>query len=96
MQTDTMNQVAQKMSATPIVDGLPSIPGNGGNGATGTTGFDGILNNTQGFNGTSEDLAYYFQLQAEVARETLMWQTLSNMLKARQDASLNSVRNMRN
>ena len=90
-----MQQIVAKMTGTagpgagPLGGALPNVPGQG-------NGFDGLLDRGPGdFNGTSEDLAYYFQLQAEIARETLMFQTLSNMLKARQDASLNSVRNMR-
>ena len=57
--------------------------------------FDNVINTTIPFNGTTNDMAYYFELQVQIARETLFFQTISNILKARQDASLNSVRNMR-
>jgi hypothetical protein len=57
--------------------------------------FSDQINSTIPFNGTTQDMAYYFELQVQVARETLFFQTISNIIKARQDASLNSVRNMR-
>ncbi|HRC85492.1 MAG TPA: hypothetical protein PK413_07785 [Thermoanaerobaculia bacterium] len=56
--------------------------------------FDHVLGDVP-FNGGPTDLAFYFQLQVKIAQETLFFNTISNIVKARQDASMNSVRNMK-
>ena len=48
------------------------------------------------FTGSPQDMLYYFQLQMQVARETLFFNSISNITKARQDAAMNAVRNVKN
>lgn len=87
---DNINPIIDRMQG-PSADNPVDIPfGNADDLQTGQPG------NNPGFTGGPEDLLYYFRLQVQVARETLFFQTISNVVKARQDAALNSVRNVRN
>lgn len=47
-----------------------------------------------GFDGTSDALRY-LELQRAIQEETRTFETLSNVMKARHDATMNSIRNMR-
>jgi hypothetical protein len=46
------------------------------------------------FRGKSETLQY-LQLQRDIERETRAFETASNVLKARHDATMNAIRNLR-
>lgn len=47
-----------------------------------------------GFGGLSETLAY-LELQREIERETRIYETASNILKARHEATMSSIRNIK-
>ena len=54
----------------------------------------GELLNDPKFSGKSE-MSEFLKLQQAVAKETMMFQTVSNVLKARTDAAKNAIQNMR-
>ena len=47
-----------------------------------------------GLNGTSETLKY-LELQRAIEQETRAFETASNVMKARHDATMNSIRNLK-
>ena len=54
----------------------------------------GSLLKDPGFNGQSE-MGSMLKLQREVAQEQMMFQTVSNVMKARTDSAKNAISNMR-
>jgi hypothetical protein len=54
----------------------------------------GQLLNDPNFTGKSE-MSTFLKLQQAIAKETMMFQTVSNVMKARTDASKNAIQNMR-
>jgi hypothetical protein len=54
----------------------------------------GTMLKDPGFNGQSE-MGAMLKLQREVAQEQMMFQTVSNVMKARTDSSKNAISNMR-
>lgn len=96
--------------AGPITLGSPlNVQGQGGAGGTGsitddlgtmtdqvkgqTEKFGGMLKDPS-FNGQSE-MGSMLKLQREVAQEQMMFQTVSNVMKARTDSAKNAIQNMR-
>lgn len=58
-----------------------------------TAQFGGLLKDPS-FNGQSE-MGSMLKLQREVSLEQMMYQTVSNVMKARADSSKNAIQNMR-
>lgn len=48
-----------------------------------------------GENSYQMDMMYYLRLQMEIMRETREYETISNIMKAKHDAAINAIRNIR-
>jgi hypothetical protein len=75
------------VSALPVVGPVIAAAVPNGTGARDAATAAGVA-------GTSETLQY-LELQRAIERESRLYETVSNVMKARHDAAMNSIRNLR-
>ena len=90
-----MNDLISPVQSQIVNEGTRTSRGVGASAAAHGPSFDQVLNDAANFQGNPEDLDKLFQMQLAIQRETLLYTSISNIAKARHEAAMNSVRNVK-